>query len=335
MLEELKEKYKNVGKIAIRPYCDATKQNMGLEEYNYVVFPGTHQIEEMACVMYRGKLRYMNGLDEFAPEVKGMDDKKQRDARIKEIRTIVSELELEKTYNQVDIDDKEFWTKVETFRPDNREVWGKMQIKCNNDPIFLNPTANTDDLLMVLAIEAGGFPSVAKSLEDCRSSVTPRKWYLDKQADTVGIKTSSSKIKNKALSILDELSDNTPRKLFYVAKLVDTNSMQYRNSTLQSVIYDNMDAYITGESSERNIKKAAQSFIDYSEMSMEELTIKTIIKDASFYKIIIQKSDGILYTARGNEMLGRNTAEVFEKLKNPLNEGILDAITLEVEPNWN
>ena len=157
MLSELKEKYGKVGQIAIRPYCDKTKPNMGLEEYGYVLFPGTFQMEEMACVTYRGQLRYLNGLDEFAPDVKMLKNESNEayEARVKNIREIIAELELEKTYNKVDPDDEKFWEKVATFRPDNKEVWSKITVRCGNDPIFLNPTTNTDHLLLILSIESG------------------------------------------------------------------------------------------------------------------------------------------------------------------------------------
>jgi hypothetical protein len=333
-LESLKESYKQAGRIAIRPFSDPTKTNMGLEEYNMVVFPGIFQIETMACITYKGKLRYLNGLDEMSPEVKSISDPEKRAARIKEIRTIVSQLEYEKTYNKVDIDDPQFWNKIETFRPDNRELWGKMEVKCDNNPIFLNPSTNTDHLLLILAIEAGGFPSVAKSLEDCKSGMRPKKWFLDKQSDSVGNKASVSKIKNKALAKLDSLAEKNPRKLFYIAKLADNNSMQYKNSTLQSVIYDNMDEFITGLGVERSIKVAAQRFLDYSEINIGELKLRAAIKDATFYKIIIAKGDGMIHYPKGNLMLGRNSSEVYEKLNNPMHDDLLDQIMAEVEQTW-
>lgn len=334
-IESLRDSYQNVGRIAIRPFCDPTKSNMGLEEYNMVVFPGTFQIEPMACITYKGKHRYLNGLDEFAPEIKSITDPEKRKARIKEIRTIVSQLEEEKTYNKVDIDDEQFWNKIETFRPDNQDLWGKMEVRCDNEPIFLNPSTNTDHLLMILAIEAGGFPMIAKSLEDCKSAVRPRKWYLDKQKDSVGNKATVSKIKNKALAKLDELADENPRKLFYVAKLVDNNSMQYKNGTLQTVIYDNMDEFITGLGVERSIKVAAQRFLDYAEMKTGELKLRAAIKDATFYKIIIAKGDGMIHYPKGNIMLGRNASEVYEKLNNPMHDDLYNQIMSEVEQTWN
>jgi hypothetical protein len=189
-------------------------------------------------------------------------------------------------------------------------------------------------LLIVLAIEAGGFPIVAKSLEDCKSGINRRKWFLDRQIDTAATRVSSSKVKNKALTILTEIADKKPRKLFYIAKLVDTNSMQYKNTTLPDVIYDNMDEYINGYGAESNIKKAANYFMDISNLDMQELKIRSMIKDATFYKYIILKGDGLLYYAKDNVMLGRNPSEVYEYLSNPMNEDILVKLQQDIETVW-
>ena len=128
LLEVLKDTFRGVGTIAIRPYVNASKENMGLEKYNYVLFPGTHQMEDMACVTFRGKLRYLNGLDEYAASVQGIDNREKREAKALQIRTIVAQLELEKTFNRIDVNDTDFWNKVHTFRPDNGEM-GKYVIE--------------------------------------------------------------------------------------------------------------------------------------------------------------------------------------------------------------
>lgn len=334
MIETIKEKYAKSGRIAIKPYVDPTVQNMGLENYGLVVFPGTHQREPMACIEQNGRIRYLNGLDESAPEVKGMQDAEKKEARIKEIRSIVALLEFEKHYNELNIDDKEFWNKVQTYKPNNSEFWSKIQIECDNDDIILDPVNKTEDLLIVLAIEAGGFPIVAKSLEDCKSGIHKRKWFLDRQIDTAATRASTSKLKNKALSLLTQISDEKPRKLFYIAKLVDTNSMQYKNNTIQDVIYDNMDEFINGLGSESSIKKAANHFMDIAKLDMQELKIRSMIKDATFYKYIILKGDGLLYYAKDNVMLGRNASEVYEFLANPMNEDILVKLQGEIEAVW-
>ena len=332
-IELLREKYRTVGEIAIRPYVNPKAENMGLERHGYVVHPGTHQVVDMACVMRRGKKRYLNGLDEFAPSVKALPEE-QRLARIKEIRTIVSQLELENNYHTINIEDPEFWDKVIDFRPDNSEIWGKMSLKCSNGEVRLNPVKNTEHLLMILAIEAGGYPDIAASLEDVKSQSRPRKWFLDKQSDTVGKRASSGKTKNKALAKLEIISESNDRQLFYIAKLLYKNSIRYKNSTLKSVIYDDLDNYINGYGPEDSIKRAANQFMTYAGLDMKELKVKAVIKDATFNSFFISKGDGLIYTADEGIMLGRNVSEVYEKLNNPANNDLLLSLVAKVEKTW-
>jgi len=335
MIEDVKERFAKVGRITVRPYCDPNKENMGLENYNMVVFPGTSQREPMACIEQNGRIRYLNGLDESAPEVKGITDEEKRNARIREIRSIVAMLEFEKHYNTIDINDPDFWNKVQTYKPNNVEFWSKIAFDLTNDTIYLDPINRTEDLLKVLAIEAGGFPLIAKNKEDCTSGLHKRKWYLDRQIDTAQNKASISKIKNKAAALLDSISEEMPRKLFYIAKLISTNSMQYKNSTINDTIYDHLDEFINGNGNEPNVKKAAQQFIDYTALDMQELKVRAMIKDATFYKFIILKGDGLLYLTPENVMVGRNSSEVYEYLINPMNEEILVLLQERVENTWN
>lgn len=335
MIENVKERYAKAGRISVRPYCDPNKENMGLENYSMVVFPGTSQREPMACIEQNGRVRYLNGLDESAPEVKGIDDEEKRNARIREIRSVVAMLEFEKHYNTIDVDDPDFWNKVQTYKPNNIEFWSKIMFDLTNDTIYLDPVNKTEDLLKVLAIEAGGFPLIAKTREDCQSGLHKRKWYLDRQIDTAQNKASISKIKNKAAALLDTISEEMPRKLFYIAKLISTNSMQYKNSTINDTIYDHLDDFINGHANEPNVKKAAQQFIDYTKLDMQELKVRAMIKDATFYKFVILKGDGLLYLTPENIMVGRNSSEVYEYLINPMNEEVLVLLQERVENTWN
>jgi len=67
---------------------------------------------------------------------------------------------------------------------------------------------------------------------------------------------------------------------------------------------------------------------------METLKLKAVVKDASFYKIISLKADGMLYHSQTSTVLGRNISDVVEMLKNPLNEDVLVKILTEVEKYW-
>ena len=245
-----------------------------------------------------------------------------------------AELEKELAANFIEIDDKDFWNKVKLLKPDNKEFWNKIEISCGNEPLYLDPN-KPFDRIKLHAIEAGGFPMIAKSYEDARAKAVPPKFYLDKEEETVMARTEYKKMRNKALSELQKLYDKNSTKLFYVAKVVDANSSQYRKSTPLDIIYENMDKYISGEGAESNKERASRTFLDAVNLDMESLKIKSIVRDSVFFKYIINKPDGYIYHAKTNALLGRNVSDVIEHLKNPLNEDVLKDLIASCEKYWN
>jgi hypothetical protein len=230
--------------IAVRPFFDASASNMGLEDYGMSLFDGVQHHEQVACLENNGVVRYITGLNEFAPEIKllNADD---RNARVTEIRNAVAELEKELAANVLDVEDVQFWNKVKLLKPDNHDFWNRISIACGNEPVFLDPR-DPYDRIKLFAIEAGGFSIVSKSYEDARSRPVAPKFYLDKTEETVSTRTEYKKMRNKALSELQKLFDKNSTKLFYIAKVVDINSTQYKKSTPNDVIYENMDNFING-----------------------------------------------------------------------------------------
>ena len=319
--------------IAVRPYFDNSASNMGLEDYGMSLFDGVTHNEQLACLDNNGVVRYITGLNEFAPEIKLLPTE-EKEARVREIRKAVAELEQELAANVIDIEDKEFWNKVVLLKPNNSEFWNKINISCGNDPVFLDPK-DPYDRIKLHAIEAGGFSLVAKSLEDARAKAVPPKFYLDKEEETVMVRTEYKKLRNKALSELQKLFDKNSTKLFYIAKVVDINSTQYRKSTPNDVIYENMDNYIAGFGGETNKERAAKTFMETANLDMETLKIKSIVRDSVFFKYIVNKADGYIYHTKTGAMLGRNVSDVVEHLKNPLNEDILKDLNSACEKYWN
>lgn len=323
------------GAISVKPYFDPESANLGLEKYGITLYDGVFHEEQLACIERNGIQRYITGLNEFAPEVKLIADKDVREAKIKEIRTVVAQLERELAANMVEVEDPKFWDNVKLLKHDNHEFWNKITLRCGNDPVILDPAKDPYDLIKLYAVEAGGFSMVAKSYDDARSKSVPPKFYLDKYVNTASTKTEVKKLKNKALSELDKLFNKNQNKLFYVAKVVDANSVQYKKATPNDIIYDNMDKFINGEGIERNLKRAAESFIAATELDMESLKLKSMIKDASFYKMIAPRVDGFIYHVDSSVQMGRNASECVEFLRNPLHEATLMDLTKKVERLWN
>jgi hypothetical protein len=320
--------------IAIRPYFDSLVDNMGLQKYGLSLFDGAFHEETIACLEINGIKRYLTGLNEFAPDVKDLSLEEQ-EAKIKQIRTVVAQLEKELAANVIDPADEMFWNKVKLLKQDNSDFWDKIKIRCGNEPVHLEPATDPYDLIRLYAIEAGGFSIVAKSLEEARKQPTPPKFYLDRLEESASLNTEVKKLRNKALSELQKLFDKNQNKLFYVAKNLDINGAQYKKSTPNDIIYDNMDKYINGELVDKNKKQTPQKFLDAANLDMETLKIKAIAKESNYHKYIATKADGFIYHMASTTMMGRNLTDVVEYLRNPLNEEILVDLTKKIEKHWN
>tara|TARA_R100001163_G_C5061364_1_gene198263 strand:- start:1442 stop:2527 length:1086 start_codon:yes stop_codon:yes gene_type:complete len=325
------EKYQQGKKqnIAIRVYFDQTHENMGLENYAMSLFEGVVHEEELTCLELNGIKRYVTGLNEFAPEVKKLPTA-ERNAKIREIRKAVTTLEADLAANILDPEAPDFWNQVKLLRHDNYDFWGKISLRIGNEPLYLDPTTDPYDLIKLYAIEAGGFSIVAPSLRSAKQGGF--KFYLDKLEDTVSSRTEISKLRNKALAALSTMYDSNNTKLFYVAKIVDADSVQYNKSVSNDVIYENMDSFIHGHGTDNNKRRAAQSFLDASRMSMEDLKLRSAIKDAVFYSFIRLGADGSYFF--GQVRIGKNTEDMIEYFKNPLNEELLIKLLDEVEYYW-
>ncbi len=326
---------KKSGNIAIRPYFDAEKENMGLEKYGLSLFDGVSHEESIMCITRNGIDRYVTGLNEFAPEIVQLADPAVKEAKIKAIRIAVSELEKELASNIIEITDTDFWNKVKLLKPDNFKFWKTINIRCSNQPTFIDPAKDPYDRIKLYALEAGGFSMVAPNLEAARKMASSPKFFLDKAEETISLKTEVKKLRNTALALLQEMFSKNSKKLFYVAKVTDANSAQYKRATPHDIVYDNMDTYINGLSFEKNKVKSAETFIHNAEQDMATLKLRAIIRDSTYYKLIQVKGDGFIYEVAGNTILGKKPADVLEFLKNPLNESILTELTRGVESYWN
>lgn len=321
-------------KIAIKPYLDPKTDNMGLQNYGLALFDGVFHEEQISCLEINGIKRYRTGLNEFAPELLDLTPE-EKESKVKQIRIIVSQLERQLNSNMVEPDDKEFWNKIKLLKPDNSDFWDKIKLRCGNEPLFLDPERDPYDLIKLYAIENEGFSMIAKSLDDAKRMNKVPKFYLDRLEESASTNTEVKKLRNKAASELQKLFDKNQNKLFYVAKILDINSAQYKKSTPNDIIYDNMDKFISGELVNKDKRKTAQLFLDVARLDMDVLKLRAIIKDASYYKIIATKADGFVYHLSSASMMGRNSTDAVEFLKNPLNEQVLTDVQNQVEKYWN
>lgn len=328
------EQSRKVTDCVIKPFVPENgKDSVGLYKYNMVIHDGTYHVYELACLENGGQKRYSTGLNEFDLSLKDLPDE-QRKAKIKQIREDVSRLEYELNQNKVDPEDDNFWSKVKLLDPKNEMFWSSVLLKVSNNPTYLDPK-NPMDFIKIKAIEAGGFPDVAPSFESAKAAVTSPKFYFDRAGVAEESKLELPRLRNKAGALLEELADTDPIKLLYVLKVVDANSAQYKKNTPAAILYKNTVEFIDGKGNEKNKRICCESFINAYKMNMEDLTLKALIKDATFYKLITAKSDGYIYHIKSSTMMGRNPSDCIEFLKNAVNDDVYKDIRDGIEYYWN
>ncbi len=335
MSESIDNEFKKAGKISIKPYVNPKeKDTMGLTENNYVVFPGTSQLDTIAAIEKSGKVRYITGLNEFDPNLNKLPDADKK-AKIKQIRAIVAKLEHERSFKDIDPEDANFWSKVETFAPENHETWRSYGITLNNNEIVLDPLKNLDDLVKICAIEANGYSLIAKNYEEAVKSHGTKKWYLEKQIQKVNKEVSITKLKNKALAKLQEVYEGDSTRLMYIAKnIAVSGSPLYTTKTPPDLFYEDLDKYINGKAYDIEIRRCSNNFLEVAELEMEDLKLRAITKDAIFHKMIVTRPDGYMYETSTSTALGRSVVDIVEYFKNPLNEEILTILMEKVEALW-
>lgn len=322
------------GMVVVRPYVNPQVLNMGLEDYNMVIHDGTDHKEYLTCLETFGIRKHLTGLDENAESIRNEKNPAVQKAKIKQIREKVAILEKMMVNNDISkfIDAKdpsEFWSKVIAIKWDNYELWDKIYIVVDNKDLFLDPNI-AEDFIKICCIEAGGFSIISKSLEDARSSGR-YKFYLDKQEETAAVQTSVKKVKNRALAMLDELYNKDPKKLWWIAKNIDGNSTQYKYSTPNDVVYDNMDNYINGLGIEKAVTKASENFVEYASFEIGDIRTRGVVRDALSYRYLIKKPDANIYHNESANLVGGNQAECVEYFKNPAHAELWNTLLSQVE----
>jgi hypothetical protein len=348
-----------MSKVSVKPYLSGLP-NAGLEKYDMVVADGAVHKELLGFVERNNIKCYLTGLNEMAPEVQNIKDQEKKEAVIRDIRKTVVFLENSLASNftitEKDIDEYDdkgktigklsstFWSKVTTFisqGPDKKEAngtriptyWDSVEIKCSNSPIYLDPK-NPHDVVLLYAIKAGGFAIVAPSLEAAKHASESPKFYLDKEEETAGVKTELKKLRNQAGAELQRLFDKDQNKLFYVTKLCAINSLSYRKTTPNDIMYDDCDKYINGETVDKNKKMTAEKFLEYAKSELASLRVQAIVRDATEMHLLTYKQDGQLYYNKTGTPMGKGVLDVVLFLQNPLNNDVLTHISEEVEEEW-
>lgn len=341
--------------LSIRPYV-SSKPNMGLENYGLALVDSSSQRDDLGAVVENDIVTYITGLNEMAPSVQRIQDINEKKAKIKEIRQVVAWLENVEAGNY-DVNpetcmdgygtkDDKFWANVHTFNSvqknkyDTRGIriqtyFDKVQVELNNNGMVLDERIPRHRIIKYAILE-GGFALVARSQEEAEKKGF--KFYLDVREDSAAHRTNPKKLILKAGKLLLNMSETDTNRLFYVAKLLNNDSLLYKtgkNSTPPDIMFEDLDQYLEGRGREKVKSNAAKNFLNIAELPLEELKMRALVRDASLLQLISVKGDGQMYYIPTNTAMGKTLADGVTFLKSPLNEEIKRDLTSTVEKAWN
>lgn len=345
-----------MAKFSVKPFKDGGDDGTGFKKYGMVIHDNTCHRSTPLCRVDGRIKTYTTGLNEDAPEVQDLPIEK-REAKIKAIRQLVAraEREIAGNYNINPEDpniekDNSFWIKVTTFKSvvpdifDNKGIrqltyWDTLELKLENKGLIFDEN-NIKDLVMMSVIEAGGFPMVAASykeaLENPRSAQI--KFYYDRKSNTAEVKTSEKRVRDEAGAKLLALYEKDSNKLFYITKLLSTQSGYIKtgkNATPLDIMYDECSSYIDALVPEVNSKEeGSKKFLEFYKMKLDELIARTCIKDGLIYGKLMYKEGNLTHTFN-HTILGKNAEDGVLYMLSPANDKFFEELKQALTFEWS
>ena len=356
------EAIKKMHTVSIKPYVSG-QPNMGHEKYDEVLFPGTAQMATVMCHSRDNIKTYVTGLNEFAAEVQSIENKEQRIAKIRGIRETVAYMEnvananfkvsptdcmanYGKTSERGESLDS-FWENVTMFQSvcvdkfdarGNRieTYWDRLHVDLTNDGRSINLN-DVHDLAIYCVTMANGFGLIASSMQQAIDE-PGYNFYLHKAEDVSVIKTQFSILRNKALGTLEIMRNGDSSKLFYMGIMCATEGAgKYKIGGLSSTpilqIYQDLDNYLNGKTVV-GTKEAVDKYLQYYDMTIDDLQVRCAIKVATELRLIDLKSNGQLCYLKMNANVGKNIEDIVVYMQQPLNEEVWVSLRNTIEYEW-
>lgn len=325
--ERVTSKLREKGLISIKPYVDKNSSvGMGLQDIGMVIFPGSEHVDRMFYKMIGNKRQYVTGLNDLDPDVLKIEDEKEREAKVKEIRETVALVEEMVTGVKVDPKNNDFWGKITVLNPSNKDFFSEIVLKLNNDdmPLFVDDEFLVRDLVIYNSILAGGFYEVAPNLNKAKDQ--NKRWYLSVERDMEDIEISTKRVVNQATLALEQLIDKDNLEIIYTAKALCTDAAKYSvNSANINACYNILNDYIQGKKDEADSYKAATKFKQLCLLEPEEVLIRAMVRDAIALRMF-KVTDQNIVIGETNKFVGATLEEVYNYFSNPLNQEDLNFI---------
>lgn len=272
-----------IGKISVIPK-DATTafptMDTSLRQRNMSRFPGT---VKMILPYQEAGGKYRNGLDEDSKEIRSIEDKKERDRRIKEV--IDLRKRLEEALGGVDLSPRSsYYTMREVFDDSGRRRINENHIQPyslkDGDNVF-----NLDDPYQyVTYLWVKAHPTIASSLEAYNRGDYPAEtqFYVNDEELAADIEYKNKKKINDAIVKFNSFSIEKRRK---VARLL---GLPIGDDSKETVVYNAVDNYLKEKEVKVDHYKGSDPiriFGLYADLREEDIEVRDTIEKAIQYQI--------------------------------------------------
>lgn len=297
--------------ISIEPYFDPEVPNMGFERYGMSTAPGSETTEYISKDVNG---RYVTGIDIDSPSIIYMEDDKERASTIEDITKVVNKLE--RVFGSGELNAK------------NEKMWGGFYIKLTHTGKDLNPQDPKDEIL-IRAIKAGGFSTIAPSLDVAKADGS-YKYYLHQIEIDADLKVERKRVVAKAKGELSKLDAEDSHKMRLVAKCLLSPTNEFRPSTPQGIIFDKLDQFIEGTIVKENKKNTVKQFLDACKLDKKTLTLTSLVKDAIYFFVLTRENDGYFYNKETESKVGKTEKDIIKYLDDPTNQSEIENIKKRV-----
>ena len=207
------------------------------------------------------------------------------------------------------------WLGVDDFNSEmGKKVLDNYSITINSGITSLDLNDPSD--LFNYYILKSKYGMVAANIEEATHPLRNYKFYVANDKEETAKKVSKKELILSAQAALLQMKKKEPKRLIYMSKFILPNSFGIKDV---DSAFLNLTEYVDGKIIPMN-EVPYQKFLDYNEMTNEELFAKVDIKNAIRLGIIRKMKNGEYLNHLSGNVLGRTEDEIYNYLIQPQNQ---------------
>lgn len=295
-------------KVSIKHFIDPDDENMGLRDMGMAMMDGEGGRggfkERFGWIEKAGIKYYLTGFEEPSRNIEKFENLAEKEAYMKELQKTKEVLE---SIYGVDLSNR------------NYDFWKNLVLEVRSPIKSLNMT-EPNDILIYYGILGGAIDGIAPSYETALETNKRYKHYLHiddvVEKQKIGIKRE----RNRAIAMLEDLySKGESDKLLMISKVVLPITKGFTKKDSIDRLYNDLNDYINGINVPTDKKITPSTFMRAAANDLENLTIRAVVNDAIYHKLVRQDDTKTYYNTASGTPLGKTVTDLVAFCSNEAN----------------